>query len=367
MYPGLVYPGYYIMSSKKTFLIIAGAIFLVGVGGSALFLLQASSPGFFVASTVVIPSGQNFKVGNEEIEVLPTSTIAGISCENHSGRPFAVMIAEDPEARPLSGIGSADLVVEMPVITGSVTRLLSVFQCTIPREIGSIRSARHDYIPLVMGLDAIFVHWGGSHYALDKLNRRIMDNINALFNPFGAFYRNPNIPRPHNGFTSEDRLLNAAKGLGYRMETMFEGYPRTQEETPNPKLYTPHPRLTIGYPYPFNVSYAYNPETNNYLRWRGNKEEIDRLTDKQVEVKNIVIMRARSRQIEGQYNDVDIEGLGEAMVYRNGEEIKGTWSKDKTEPKSKLYFYDKTGNEIEFVPGSIWIHVVEPYQRVKLE
>ena len=351
-----------------------GAIFLIGIGGSALFLLQGSSLDFFAASTVVIPSGQNFEVDNEGIEALPTSTIAGIPCENYSRRPFAVMIAEDLETRPLSGLGSADLVIEMPVITGSVTRFLSVFQCTIPREIGSIRSARHDFIPLAMGLDAIFVHWGGSHYALRELNRGIMDNINALGNPFATFFRKAGIPRPHNGFTSGERLLNAAEGLGYRLETEFEGYPHLEIRNPKSEIRnnlkiqnSKSQTLTIGYPYPFNVNYAYDPEINNYLRWRGNKEEIDRLTDEQVEVKNIVIMRARSRQIEGQYNDVDVEGTGEAVVYRNGEEVKGVWSKDKSDPKSKLYFRDLIGNEIEFVPGSIWIHVVEPYQRVQFK
>lgn len=323
-------------------------------------------PSSLYVTSVLAPSDLSSieKEVNQDIVLVQTSAISGISCDSLSGRPFAVMMAADSETRPLSGIASADLVVEMPVITGSITRLMAVFQCEIPEEIGSIRSARHDFIPLAMGLDAIFVHWGGSHYALDKLNRGIMDNINALVNPYGAFYRNSAIPRPHNGFTSSERLLSAAEKLGYRLEDEFEGYQHMQFPISNFQFSNTKGVLKIGYPYPFNVKYEYNPKTNGYLRWRGGTGEIDKLTGEQVEANNVVVMRARSRQIEGQYNDVDVEGTGEAAVYRNGEEIIGTWSKDKYDSKSKLYFYDESGQEIEFVPGSIWIEVVEPYKEI---
>jgi len=84
-----------------------------------------------------------------------------------------------------------------------------------------------------------------------------------------------------------------------------------------------------------------------------------------VEAKNIVIMRAVSRQIEGQYNDVDVEGEGEAAVYQNGEEIKARWQKDPANKFSKLYFYDEKGEEIKFVSGQIWIEIIEPGKSVE--
>lgn len=351
---------------KRTLLLIGGTgiLFFMILGSAVLVRRFDSVIQFFRASTIVISnSSQGIPVDTpKEPDILPKSAISGIPCEHFSRRPFAVMMAGDPETRPLSGIGSADLVVEMPAITGSITRYMAVFQCDIPEEIGSLRSARHDFIPLAMGLDAIFVHWGGSHYALDKLNRGIMDNINALSNPYGAFYRKSGIPRPHNGFTSADKLVSASEGLEYRLENTFEGYPH--RIVPSSTQSFPGV-LTIGYPYPFTVRYDYNPQTNGYFRTRGDTKEIDKLTNMQVEAKNVVIMRAVSRQIEGQYNDVDVEGSGEALVYRAGEEVKGTWSKDPQSSASKLYFFDEAGSEIEFTPGSIWIEIVEPYQIVK--
>jgi len=350
---------------RVPFLIGGLGICLFIILGGAVFVTRFDSvTQFFRASTIVVstPSREARDTPPLESEASLTSAISGTACENVSRRPFAVMMAGDIGTRPLSGIGSADLVIEMPVITGSITRYMAVFQCDLPQEIGSLRSARHDFIPLAMSFDAIFVHWGGSHYALDKLNRGITDNINALSNSYGAFYRKSGIPKPHNGFTSADKLAYAVERLGYRLENTFEGYPHRTAQSP---VYSSPGVLTIGYPYPFMVRYDYNPQTNGYFRTRGNTKEIDKVSGAQVETKNVVIMRAASRQIEGQYNDVDVEGSGEAFIYRGGEEIKGTWSKDAQSPKSKLYFFDEAGSEIEFTPGSIWVEIVEPYQIVK--
>ncbi len=293
--------------------------------------------------------------------------ITGLECENYNRRPVAVMLAMDPITRPLSGIGMADLVIEMPVITDSITRLMAVYVCESPAEIGSVRSARHDFIPLAMGLDAIFAHWGGSHFALDKLDARIMNNIDAMVNPYNSYWQDWSKSMPHNGFTSMARLVNAAEELDYRLVNRFDGYPHLKD--PKPEIQSPKKgELTIGYSGNYRVIYEYNPETNSYKRWRAGTPEIDKLTNKQVEVQNIAVMQAASRMIQPpDYNDVDVEGVGTAVVYRNGEEIKGTWKKEGRYQPTKLYFLDLKGKEIKFVPGKIWIEIIEPYHEVKWE
>ena len=295
------------------------------------------------------------------------SPITGETCQNYDRRPVGVMLAMDPVTRPLSGISMADLVVEMPVITDSITRLMAVFGCQEPREIGSVRSSRHDYIPLAMGLDAIFGHWGGSHFALDKLNAGIMDNIDAMKNPYNAYWQKSDKPMPHNGFTSISRLFNSAEKLGYRLTNKFEGYPHQEFSIPNSQFpKNSKGSLDIGYPGNYKVYYQYNPKTNSYLRWRAGTPEIDALNNKQVEVQNVVVMKAASRMIQvPDYNDVDVEGTGEAIVFRNGEEIRGTWQKKGTDQPTKLYFLNEKGEEIKFAPGQIWIEIMEPHQPVK--
>lgn len=314
--------------------------------------------------------GRSFEIGgskeNKPANKGELNPITGLECENYNQRPMAVMLATDPETRPLSGISQADLVIEMPVVTNIITRLMAIYVCESPEEIGSVRSSRHDYIPLAMGLDAILGHWGGSHFALDKLDAGIMDNIDAMKNPYNAYWQNWSKPMPHNGFTSYSNLLNAAEKLGYRLENEFSGYPHLKDT--QYELLDKSGKLTIGYPGKYKVYYEYNPETNTYLRWRNNEKEIDKNNNKQAEISVVVVMRAASQMIQiPDYNDVDVEGEGEAIVYQNGEEIKGYWKKEGSYSKSKLYFLNDNGKEIKFTPGKIWIEIVEPYNEIKWE
>jgi len=290
------------------------------------------------------------------------SPLSGLACANANRRPIAVMLAGDPVARPLAGLSEADMVFNMPVITDSMTRLMAVFVCNSPKEIGSVRSARHDYIELARGLDAIFVHWGGSHFALDKLDKGIMNNIDALANPHDSFFRKSGIVAPHNGFTSYTRLLEASQKLGYRVEGKEDSY-LFFDDIPVSSATTTK-TLSIGFPGAFAVKYVYDSAKNSYLRWRGGTKETDRNNGQQVAAKNVVAMITASRQIEGQYNDVDVTGSGRAQIYRNGEEIIGTWKKDASDQTKKLYFYDSAGQEIKFVPGQIWVEVVQVNQAI---
>jgi len=319
--------------------------------------------------------GRNVEVSsnNGQQEQKPENTsginpITGEKCGNYDRRPIAVMMANDAINRPLSGISQADIVVEMPVITGGVTRIMAIFGCETPQEIGSVRSARHDYIPLALGFDAIYAHWGGSHFAYDQLNKGIIENIDAMTDQYQAYYRTADKEPPYNGFTSLERLISTAKKFKYSLENEFVGYPHLKN--PKSKLTSPNTggKLTIGYGGEFRVSYSYNKEENVYQRYRTNLRETDKNNGNQVEVSVVAVMRAESYMIEvPNYNEVDVQGEGEAKVYQNGEEIKGIWKKTGNYTNSKLTFLDQNGDEIEFTPGKIWIQIVEPNTEVKWE
>jgi hypothetical protein len=328
-----------------------------------VFIIAIGVGGFlFWKSTKSVEINNSNKEKPKE-EIVKTSSITGAECENYNQRPIAVMLAEDPITRPLSGVAAADLVIEMPVITGSITRMMAVFQCDLPDEIGSIRSARHDFIPLALGLDAIYAHWGGSHFALDKLDAGIIDNLDALKDPYGVYFRKSGVEAPHNGFTSSERIFSGAKKSGYSLTDLFSGYPHLKDARAKIQQ---KGKLTISYGGPYRVYYEYNPQINSYKRWRADQREIDKNNGNQVEASVVVVMRAESRMIEPpNYNEVQIEGEGEAKIYQNGEEISGYWEKTGTYSKSKLTFYDNRDEEIKFTPGKIWIEVAEPLQEVK--
>lgn len=331
---------------------------------------------FFLAGFLLILIGlciwgsRDFEVKNShqnktpELDWAQRSSLSGEKCEDYNRRPLAVMLSGVSRVRPLSGLQAADMVFEMPVTVGGINRLMAVYICGNPSEIGSLRSARHDFISLARGLDSIYAHWGGSHFALEKLQKGIMDNIDALPNRYKAFYRKSGYQPPDNGFTTTERLLRSAKSYGYRLETEFEGYPHSTLEQIENKEATSTRILEVRYPGNYKVSWEYNPDDNYFYRLRGGTPEIDELTGGQVKAKNIVIMRAQQRHLEGQYNDVDVEGEGEAAFYRAGREIAGSWQKPENPPESKLTFLTEDGDEFKFLPGQIWVEVIGPDRQV---
>ena len=79
----------------------------------------------------------------------PVGPISGVSCENWNRRPIAVMQPVDTQARPVAGFSDADMVFEMPNPAAGifVTRLMGVYQCGSPEEVGSLLGYRIDTRP----------------------------------------------------------------------------------------------------------------------------------------------------------------------------------------------------------------------------
>ena len=282
------------------------------------------------------------------------SSISGTSCKRAGERPIAVMLAGDKETIPLSGIGQADMVFEMPVAPNGITRFMAVFQCETPKEIGSVRSSRIDFIPLARGLKAIYAHWGGEHEALAELNKGTINNIDAMKYEGTVFYRKRGVPQPHDGFTSFDLLYKKAEELSYDLKDNFAGYPRTEKV--DRSLSNLADSINVGYPDLFNVTWTFDSAANVYNRNRNNRSEIDKNTNEQVSASVVVLMRTKVTFWRDQYMRVDVQGQGEAQIYQGGIVINGKWKKDSED--SKLSFYNNDGKEIKLLPGKIWVEIV---------
>ncbi|HXK40809.1 MAG TPA: DUF3048 domain-containing protein [Candidatus Paceibacterota bacterium] len=283
----------------------------------------------------------------------PRASLTGLTCGNYSKRPIAVMMASDPIARPLSGIGQADVVIEMPVTPNGITRMMAVFQCEESAEIGSVRSAREDFLPLVASFGALYAHWGGEREALNKLNNEILDNIDAMKYEGTVFYRKNSVPRPHNGFTTIELLEDKAEDLGYDSSDTFLGYLR-REERPERNLSNIVESISIDYESPYDVKWVYDSNSNVYKRTRGGEAEIDANTGRQAESSVVALMRTRSAVLSIDYISVSTAGEGEAEFYQNGIKTGGTWKNSNND----LRFYDTNGQEMKFVPGKMWIEIV---------
>ncbi len=333
---------------KKLLFILA----LLLIGGVFLYSRQTSFNIF----------KQNIAMSTLNVNALPTGLLSGLPCANAHARPIAVMFAGDPEARPLSGIGEADMVIEMPVSVDGITRFMAFFQCQAPGEIGSVRSARGPFIGVAKGYDALFAHWGGEHTALGLLNSGIIDNLNALSDPNQAFYRKKGVPAPHNGFSSYDALKTAAWALGYKLEldSALEKNPPLEFKEDVSATASPlsAPDVSIPYRKGFDVVYHYDQATKSYARERAGLPEIDALTKNQIQAKNILILFAKIYPTHSQYVNVELDGKrGNLKAFISGKELDGFWEKNSVE--TPLEFYSTQGTHLALEPGITWIEVVD--------
>lgn len=384
------------MGKKQKTIVIIISVLIVGL----IFILLNSFNSKKGKQINIDPESQQTL---EFLNTGPVSPLSGLACDNWNRRPIAVMQPSDVQARPAAGFSEADMVFEMPGYTSSVTRLMGVYLCNIPDEIGAIRSSRHDYIHLAKGLNAIFVHWGGSHFALDLLKENVIDHIACPGNYCGRWdWKNDPIMRMEDsGHITKENVSKAITDLGFKTEANLSGYPHQMEAPLDQRPTSGH--LRVAFAKPWDVEYDYDRDSNSYLRIWNDVDDTDRNTGERIAPKNIAVLFAVSEQItnsqdyvgrglrnpwanvedikntgsesiSGRYNNVQIgdpwyddTDSGEAYYYFNGQEIKGTWKKDRSRIDSKLFFYDSSGKEIKFVPGQIWVEILEPGQRLKWE
>jgi hypothetical protein len=319
-----------------------GVAVVVGVG-LAFWLVKG------VSITVSNPQGHKL--------VSSTGPLTGLPCADATRRPIAVMLASDAEARPLSGLVAADMVFEMPVTPDGITRMMAVYQCHEPKEIGSIRSARSDFIPLVQGLNAVYAHWGGERDALVLLNEGITDNVDALKYEGSTFYRKRGIPRPHNGFTTLELVRERADALDYAASASISPYPRAKAK-PERNLGTIASEVSVPWRQDMDVVFLYDPSSNRYLRSRAGTPEIDADTGAQIGASVVVVMKTDARTLYDQYLAVRTVGSGDAAIYQDGRRATARWNK--RSPTDTLTFTDASGKPLALTPGPIWVLVDAP-------
>jgi hypothetical protein len=386
------------MNKRQKIIMAIGILLVVGTGVYFTYLRDALRKSR-VAQVVAENKSENADSLIELLNEGDINPISGMACENWNRRAIAVMQPADVQARPAAGFSQADMVFELPAYTSSVTRLLGVYGCDIPSEIGAMRSSRHDHIALAGSVDAFFVHWGGSHFALDLLNKNIIDHMDCMNTNYCErwdWQNDATMRMEDSGHIKKEKVLQVMNDKGLRMETVFAGYPHQKEASIENR--GNGGELRVAFANPYDVNYTYDKVSNSYLRsWNG-VEDIDRNNKKRISPKNIVVMFAKSEQItiqqdyegkgldnpwggveeikktgaesiSGRYNNVQIgdpwydeSGSGEAYYYMNGREYRGSWKKDNAKLESKLFFYDENGREIMFVPGQIWVEILEPGQ-----
>ncbi len=300
-----------------------------------------------------------------------------------SRRPLGVMIENHTDARPQSGLSSADVVYEA-VAEGGITRFLAIFYCQDAKYIGPVRSARMYFINMLQGYgkNPLYAHVGGANTpgpadALGYLRKKGWDGYNDL-NQFSIAFpyyyrdyeRNPGVATEHTMYSSTQKLWDfAAKKRdltdkdedGDSWDDNFSPWEFKDDEKSSGSV------SSIAYDFwdnrpAFGVSWSYDATTNSYTRsHKQGGPHIDKNTGKAITAKNVVVVFMKESPARDGYSGGHLLygtiGTGKAIVFQDGASIEGgTWSKKDEE--STITFKDSSGKEISLNRGLTWISIL---------
>ena len=133
----------------------------------------------------------------------------------------------------------------------------------------------------------------------------------------------------------------------------YTGFLRKEEkklETPKAKTIS----IEISSPL-YNVSYTYDAKNNYYPRKLAGKAHTDEKSGKQIKPKVVIVLITKKTQ-DGIYSVYRTSGVGNVIVFQDGDVIKGTW--EKADDKKPLIFKDSEGHDLKLNPGQTWITAV---------
>lgn len=262
---------------------------------------------------------------------------------------LAVMVDNLSQSRPQTGLGEAGVVYEIEA-EGAISRFFALYAGDPPANVGPVRSARTYFLHLVREWGAYYAHIGGSNDALANIYRWGIEDFDEFKNSPG-FWRDKSRRAPHNTY------LDVAKALAGKKDTgRFKGWVFTDPPEDVPDL----EEISFRYTRDYLVSYRYSSEQKAYLRLINGIPHKDRITGRQISVTNVVIQYAPHLYLSDELGHIDVNliGQGKAEFFLAGKYRTGTWEKANALAPTK--FYGSDGQEISFVRGNTWIHVLRP-------
>ena len=277
-------------------------------------------------------------------------------------RPLVIKVANDPAARPQSGMSQADLVLEIPV-EGGITRYALVFQSEDPAKVGPVRSARQSDLNYLPALHAILAHVGASESVTQMVRDAAKSGSFVDIDEFqhaDAFERVAGKVAPYNAYTSGSKIRDAAGDAGRARVDV----PALQFDALVGKAVgTEATSLAIPYAGAAKVTYTFDAAAGAYRRTQGGQATMDADAKKEVMPDNVVVIKTEVKEIPGTADvtgapsvDFRATGTGSVVILRDGKRFDGTWTRNGT---TDLYrFTDSAGAAILLKPGLTWIHIV---------
>lgn len=290
--------------------------------------------------------------------------------EDANRHPLAVMVENHTQARPHTGLDEASIIYEA-IAEGGITRFLAIYGPLTPDKVGPVRSARTYYLDWDLEYDAFYAHCGGNIDALDLIPQLGIKDLDQFSVGSKAYWRENRGGRAteHTMYTDTKKLYSEAKDKGWDITksdfTSLE-FKNDLDKAQRPTSQTVKVNFSTE---PYNVTWKYDPESNEYLRYVGATAHKDEKNDKQLKAKNIIVQVVNRTATTTKINEpgwnMDTVGEGKAKIYLDGKEIEAKWKK--TSEKARTLFYDAQGKQIKFNPGVFWYEIVHPDTSVTAE
>lgn len=296
----------------------------------------------------------------ENIEDKEEKKVTIIDLENKD-RPYAVMINTHNGAIPQAGLQNAYIVYEL-MVEGGITRMMALFKGKDVDKIGSVRSARTQYLGYVYENDAIYVHAGGAKDALNRISSEGINDVD-VDGPYGVRDTSLNRAWEHTLFTSTDLIKSGMNARGFRTESNVSNLLTYQADSLDLNNYENKSianNVSINYSYYRTSNYSYNADTKTYLRSFNNTDDVDLVTGKQMEVKNIIVYAVNYSSYcynnYCAYQKIDNIGSGEGYYITEGYAVPITWEKSDEKSQTK-YKVKATGNDLIVNDGNTYIQI----------
>jgi hypothetical protein len=278
--------------------------------------------------------------------------------------PLAISIGDNAVARPQSGFSSASIVYQSYEEYGE-DRYMMIFQEGTAADIGGVRSARPYFAVWAAEYNALYGHFGGDTKVLAQTIPSLAGSIYNMDDLSGGscpYHRITTRVAPHNAYTNTAALIACLTKMGY--PTTYQGAPTRPFVDDTPIASRPASQsVTVPY-HTVSVGYQFDPATDEYIRLLNGAKQIDPADNQQVIARNIVVM---FQTVSNDYFETSTGiqriqigniGSGNAIVFKEGKAITGTWKK--TSATALTRFYDSSGNEIPLVRGEIFIQSIPP-------
>ena len=266
-------------------------------------------------------------------------------------RPAVTVKINNTDAAVQSGIHEADVVYE-EVVEGGITRLAAIFNSQAPDRVGPVRSVRKTDQSIVRPIGGIFVYSGGAQYAIDSINTAPVTQLDES-RAGSMMYRDPPDPsyEPYNLWAHVDQMFKVgAKPVPPPPIFLYR-------KPGAPAGGTPAVAVSVGLVAGFNTLWTWDKKSGTWLRTAGSSGASDVDAEKvRIAPRNVVVMVVQYLGGAGvEQSEGELTGSGPLMVFTDGKEIKGTWSRpDKAKPARLL---NSTGGAIRLTPGQTWVEL----------